>query len=291
MKILFQLVKRNILLFLRDKASVFFSFLSVIIIILMYALFLGKMQEGNLTDNFPGVEGIDWLVSSWIMAGLLTVSTITVPLGALGNLISDKDKGLINDFYSSPIDRSVLTLSYLVSAWVIGFFMVSLNLLVGQIYVVSTGGEFFSFFELMQVLGFMTISIMSFSCFFFFISMFMKTQNAFGLLSTMVGTFVGFLGGIYIPIGVLGQNVQNVMNVLPTAHAVTLMRKLYMGGAIEKVFSGAPAEAFNDYARVYGLSVTIGDTQLSTLTMLLSLIGFGVLFFILSAIKLRDSKL
>ena len=291
MHVLFQLVKRNVLLFLRDKASVFFSFLSVIIIILMYALFLGKMQIDNLTERFPDVEGIDWLVSSWIMAGLLTVSTITVPLGALGNLINDKDKGLINDFYSSPINRNVLTLSYLVSAWIIGFMMVLLNLVIGQIYVLSSGGEFFSFIEGVTVVGFTFLSIMCFSSFFFYISMFMKTQNAFGLLSTMVGTFVGFLGGIYIPIGVLGQNVQNIMNVLPTAHAVTLMRKLYMTGAIDKVFSFAPSAAYDDYARIYGLSVRIGSTELSALTMLISMICFGLVFYILSVVKLKNSKL
>ena len=99
MAVLLQLVRRNILNYLRDKASVFFSFLSVIIIILMYILFLGKMQIDNLEGAFEGVEGVGWLVSSWIMAGFLTVSIITVPLGALGNLNNYRDKHLIDDFY------------------------------------------------------------------------------------------------------------------------------------------------------------------------------------------------
>ena len=291
MKILYQLVKRNTLLYLRDKASVFFSFLSVIIIILMYILFLGKMQSDNLADAFVGVEGIDWLVSSWIMAGVLTVSTITVPLGALGNLINDRDKGLINDFYTSPINRNILALSYLISAWVIAVLMVSINFIVGQIYVLSSGGEWIPFLASMKVIGVMLISIMSFSSFFFYISIYMKTFNSFSLLSTLVGTFVGFLGGIYIPIGVLGKNVQNVMNVLPTSHAVTLMRNIYMNGAIEYVFDGAPPEAYQEYADIYGLVVRVGTYEFTQLTMLLSVIAFGVLFYILSILKLRKIKL
>ena len=35
---------------------------------------LGLIIEGD-----TNVAGIDWLVSSWIMAGILTVSTVTVP--------------------------------------------------------------------------------------------------------------------------------------------------------------------------------------------------------------------
>lgn len=119
---LMQLVKRNILLYLRDRASVFFSFLSVIIIIVMYVLFLGNVQLNNLSKSLGDVGGIDWLVSSWIMAGILTVSTVTVPLGVLGTLIDDRESGKISDFYVSPIKRNVLTLSYLMSSWIVAFF-------------------------------------------------------------------------------------------------------------------------------------------------------------------------
>ncbi|MFA6800831.1 MAG: ABC transporter permease [Acholeplasmataceae bacterium] len=291
MYILFNLVKRNVLIFLRDKAAVFFSFLSVIIIILLYILFLGKMQIDSLSDLLGNVEGSSWLVGSWIMAGILIVSSITVPLGSLGEIINDRDNGKINDFYTSPINRNILALSYLISSWIIAFMMVMINFIVGQLYILSTGGELFSFFQALKVIFLFTLSIMSFSSFFFFISLFMKSRNAFGLLGTLVGTFIGFLGGIYIPIGVLSKNVQNVMNVFPTAHVVTLMRRIYMDGAIAKVFSNAPIDAYNDYANAFGLNVYIGDYSFSSSDMLLSVISFGILFFILSALKLSKSKL
>ncbi len=97
MNVLYQLTLRNLRLYLRDKTAVFFSFLSVIIIILLYVLFLGAMQIDSLTHYFGDVEGIDWLVSSWIMAGLLTVSAVTIPLTILGRLIQDREDGMIND--------------------------------------------------------------------------------------------------------------------------------------------------------------------------------------------------
>ncbi|MBN2605134.1 MAG: ABC transporter permease [Bacilli bacterium] len=291
MSILFQLVIRNTRLYLRDKATVFFSFLSVIIIILMYVLFLGKMQQDNLADNFAGVDGIDWLVSSWIMAGIVTVSSVTVPLSAIGTLINDRSTGVLNDFYTSPVNRNLLALSYLISAWFIAFIMVGFNFIIGQIYVLSTGGELLGLLPTLKMLGAIIISIMSFSSMFFYIALFMKTANSFSTLATLVGTFIGFLGGIYIPIGVLGKNVQAVMNVLPSAHSVTLIRNIYMEGAIAKVFEHAPQEAYDSYAYIYGLEVNIGDYTMSSLALVLSLVVFGLIFYVLSVWKLSKSKL
>ena len=126
---------------------------------------------------------------------------------------------------------------------------------------------------------------------FYFISLFMRSQNAFGLLSTLVGTFIGFLGGIYIPIGVLGEGLQAVMNLLPTSSSVVLIRRIYMSGAIEKVFANAPQEAYDQYANLYGLSVHVGDKELGNPIMVLYLVAFAVLFYLLSVLKLSRSKL
>jgi multidrug/hemolysin transport system permease protein len=291
MAILYQLVLRNLRRYLRDKAAVFFSFLSVIIILAMYILFLGKMQQDNLGSAFGDIEGIDWLISAWIMAGILTVSTVTVPLGAIGNLIDDRADKLLDDFYTSPISRNTLALSYLISAWVIGFVMVLINFVIGQIYILSQGGELFSILDIITIFGLIIFSIMTFSSFFFYIAIFMKTRNAYGTLSTLVGTFIGFLGGIYIPIGVLGKNVQTVMNTLPTAHAVTIIRRVYMKGAIDLVFDGAPEGVYQNYADLYGLNVTIGTFQLENWHMVLSMAIFMTVFYTLSVIKLSKSKL
>ncbi len=291
MNVLYQLVLRNTRLYLRDKAAVFFSFLSVIIIIFMYVLFLGKMQENNLSEAYSNIEGIDWLVSSWIMAGILTVSTVTVPLSVLGTLIDDRYKGVLNDFYTSPIDRKILSLGYLISAWVVAFIMVGFNFIIGQVYVVIMGGEILGFLPAIKLMMVVVLSIMTFSSLFFYISLYMKTLNAFSTMATLVGTFIGFLGGIYIPIGVMGKNVQAVMNVLPSAHSVTLIRNIYMEGAIDKVFKGAPIEALNDYKFMFGLEVNIGDYLMSPFQLVMGMIVFGLFFYALSVIKLSKSKL
>ena len=291
MKILYMLIQRNVKLYLRDKAAVFFSFLSVIIILTLYILFLGKMQVDSLVNRIGHVDGIEWLVSTWIMAGILTVSTITVPLGAVGNLIDDRADEILNDFYVSPISKNILALSYLISAWVIGFIMVTINMIIGFIYVILQGGELLPLMTMFKLIGVIVLSIMSFSSFFFFISLFMRTRNAYGTLATLVGTFIGFLGGIYIPIGQLGENVQKVMNILPTAHVVTLVRSIYMEGAINNLFVGEAAAGYDAYASMFGLKISYGEFELTQFHMLMSIIMFMVVFYTLSVIVLKYRKL
>ena len=48
MNVFLQLCRRNLLLFFRDKSAVFFSLLSVFIIIGLYALFLGDVVVASV---------------------------------------------------------------------------------------------------------------------------------------------------------------------------------------------------------------------------------------------------
>jgi multidrug/hemolysin transport system permease protein len=107
------LLKRNLLIFFRDKSSVFFSLLSVFIIIGLYVLFLGDMIVQGMSD-MPGAR---FLMDSWIMSGLLAVTPITTSLGAMGTIIVDKKYGLYKDFAVSPLKRSTITGGYVVSAF------------------------------------------------------------------------------------------------------------------------------------------------------------------------------
>ena len=69
-------MKRNLLVFFKDKASVFFSLLSVFIIIGMYALFLGDVWTSSMKD----VTGARILMDCWIVAGLIAVITVVPAL-------------------------------------------------------------------------------------------------------------------------------------------------------------------------------------------------------------------
>ena len=58
MKEIYVLVKRNILIFIRDRASVFFSVLSMLIVLMLMVVFLGNMNADNIVEVLEQYGGI-----------------------------------------------------------------------------------------------------------------------------------------------------------------------------------------------------------------------------------------
>ncbi len=226
------MVKRNLRIFFRDKASVFFSLLGVIIIIGLYVLFLGELITGYV-NSVPGIEGsARFLMDSWIMGGVLAAASITTCMGAFGIMIDDKAKHIIKDFQIAPIKRSKLVVSYILSAIIIGIVMSLFTLILAEAYIVIYGGHLMSFTSFLKTIGLIILSVSASSAIVFFLTSFFKSQNAFGTASTILGTMIGFLTGIYIPIGQLPGAVQTVIKIFPVSHAAVLLRQVMMNEAV-----------------------------------------------------------
>ncbi len=127
--------KRNIKIFFRDKSSVFFSLLGALIIIGLYALFLGDL----VVKSIEGIDGATAIISSWIVAGILAVTSVTGTLGAFGTMINDKDKKIEKDFYVAPMNRRDIAGGYVLSAFFVGLILTIITMIVGEIYIISQG--------------------------------------------------------------------------------------------------------------------------------------------------------
>ncbi len=112
----------------------FFSLLSALILIALYALFLGNLQVDNLTERFPNADSSDihWFVNAWVFAGITMITTLTTSLAALAVFVDDRASGRFCDFLVSPIRRLELILGYLLSSLVISLTMTLVTLVVGR---------------------------------------------------------------------------------------------------------------------------------------------------------------
>ena len=93
-----KLIFRNVSLYFRDKASVFFSLMSVFIVILLYIFFLSNVQVQSISQQMGGVineNNIAYLINTWVLAGLLSIMAVTTTLGALGFMVSDRENKII----------------------------------------------------------------------------------------------------------------------------------------------------------------------------------------------------
>lgn len=53
--------------------------------------------------KFSNHEDIKWLVNCWIISGILSIVPVTSSLGALVNMVADKERKIMKDFKSAPI--------------------------------------------------------------------------------------------------------------------------------------------------------------------------------------------
>jgi len=285
---LFYLAIRNLKVFFKDKASVFFSLLGVIIIIGLYVLFLGDILSSSLANVSGNTR---FLMDSCIMAGLLGVTSITTTMGAFGIMVEDRQKKIMKDFYTSPVRRSVLTGAYVLSSFIIGMMMCLLTLVLAEIYILAYGGEILSAVQFLKVLGILFISVLSSSAMVFFIVSFFRSNNAFATASTIIGTLVGFLTGIYIPIGSLPSSVQMAIKIFPVSHAGALLRQVMMEKPTSDVFSQAPVDMISSFQQNMGVYFSFGEKQLDAVGSIIILVASTLLFFGLAVLNIsRKAK-
>ena len=280
------LVLRNLKVYLRDKTAVFFSFLSMLIIIALYALFLGKAQVSNIQQQVGDVEGIRFLVDSWIMAGLLAVNSVTIGLGALGIMVQDGEGKGLNDFLVAPIRRFHIVASYLIASWLIGIILNTLALVIGQVYIVAGGGEILPFVAVIQVIGLLSLCVISSSTVIFFVATYIKTMNSYGALTAILGTVIGFVTGVYVPLSVMPPAVQNVVSFVPASHGAAALRQVFMRRPAEIVFGESSPEIAAGFMDTMGAHLYIGNVPVGMGGMIGMLVFSGVLFLSLSVVRL-----
>jgi multidrug/hemolysin transport system permease protein len=281
------LIKRNLLIFFRDKGSVFFSLLAVFIIIGLYILFLGDMIVQSMGD-MPGAR---FLMDSWIMSGLLAVTPITTSLGAMGTIIVDGKYGQYRDFAVSPLQRSTITGGYAVSGFIISLILTLITFVLAEFYIVAYGGEFLSIQAALKVLGMILFTTAFASIMMFYIVSWFKSVSAYSAASTITGTLIGFLTGIYIPIGNLPGAVQTAIKLFPPSHTAVMFRKIMMEQAESITFAGAPPEILEGFRLQMGIAFKVGDTILSSHVNFLYVLLFMVLFFVLSLFKIAKKEI
>ncbi|AWE07140.1 multidrug ABC transporter permease [Lysinibacillus sp. 2017] len=280
---LWSLVSRNNKVFLRDKVLVFFSLLSVLILIGVYVIFLQKLQVSSIEQYVPISPAIEVMVSEWMVAGLLSIIAMTTTLATFGIYIKDIESKITADFLVTDASRFKIQLSYVISSFIIGFIMTFIGFICCEIFIVSIGGEFLSIIALMKVIGILILAVMMSSMINLFIVLFVNTETAFSTVNTIIGTVLGFLCGIYVPMSALPNYVQSIIHFFPVSHITVLLRNTFMTDSFDKVFGGN-VEFAEDYMLNFGVVYKINGSIISGTTSILFIVGTIILLGFLSAI-------
>lgn len=238
---LWMLTRRNLKIFLKDKANVFFSLLAPLIVLALYVLFLGRIQEDGLLAALEGMgvtggeEQIGAFCDSWMLAGSLSCACITVPLCACGIMIQDKARGISADLLISPVAKWVTPAAYFCSVVAAGLAIGAVVLAVCFIWLAAAGIWLLSALDVLGCIAALVLSVVASSTLLVFVVGFFRSQGAFTALNIILGTVVGFLIGAYMPISYFPDAVQKFTYFIPGSYTAGLFRNFMMGGALERI--------------------------------------------------------
>lgn len=282
------IVKRNMMLFFKDKSAVFFSFMAVFVVLGLYIAFLGDMMIQPLKLDFP--DTAREISDTWIIAGTMGIVSLTTSLSVLGIIIEDKSKHILNDFYTTPIPSIYITFAYILSTIAITMMVSIITLFLGEWYIVAYGGHFISFLSFVKVLGCSLLSITASSIMLYFFMSFFKSATSFSNVTTIIGTLSGFLMGIYVPVGALPSFLQTIISYFPPSHSAALFRNLMMEDVLRKTFSTLPDTALPAFQKQFGLTFSYGSYTSTLFFHILLLLTMGMVFLLLVMYRQKHQK-
>lgn len=283
---MFELISRNRKVYTRDRLAFFMSFLSVIILILVYQVFLGQIQidaiKEALGSDTASSDTIK-MVNYWLISGLTTIISMTSTLGAFGVMVSDKEKKLSEDFK--------VELSYAIFAILFGIILTMFSC----VFAIGIFNGFsslldYSAMDYLKIFGIVSLSTVLSATIVLPVLAFIRTSSAFTTLSTIVGTFIGFISGVYLSIGSVGETLQQVMSWFPMTQVNALLKQVLMKDSIAQVFDSAPSSVVNEYKESYGVVLqNVSGDHLSNQFMLiyisLIIVSLLTLYFFIKKVK------
>ena len=224
------LLKRNFILYFRNRSGVFFSLLGALISFLLYIIFLQK----NLTDAWSQLPDNTNLLNNWLMGGTLAVTGITTSFTALTQMVQDRENQVDQDLFLTDLGSWGLQVSYLISSIAISFVM--------QVFMFAVMGLYFKespvISHLPEIALIMLLSSLLSSLINILLIYRFQSVDSLGKLATIVGTASGFLVGTYVPIGVLPDFAQIIMKCTPATYIASLYRQILMKEQLEITFTG-----------------------------------------------------
>ncbi len=291
--------KRNLGLYFRDHSAVFFSLLSMMIIILLMVFFLGDVNNSELMDAIKFVPGrgtdtdarmVDQFSFLWVCAGILTINAATVTHAFYSNMIKDRTGNRLNSLLVMPVKRPVFVLGYISGAWLAGVFMSVITFAATEAIGVYKGMEILSFGTHVRLMLLIMLNTFVYSAIMFFMACVVKSQSAWSGIGIILGTLAGFLGGIYFPVGSMSDTMQKVVKCFPFIYGTSLFRKVMLMTLENNLFDGIPEIVREEVDKAMGMDLFVSGSQLSDAGKVGILIGVGVVFIIISTICLSISK-
>ena len=239
-----------------------------------------------LIESYPDLPGMDNLVDVWVMSGILGIVPVTTCAGALQTMVEDRTGGRDRDLLVTPMGARSIALGYVLSTFVVGLLMGAMTLVICLVYLVVTGCPL-SIEGVLVTVALLVPSALSASIVMYAIVSFIRSTGAFSGLFTVVSVMVGFLAGIYMPMGTMPMAMQVVGTLVPASHMAALFRDNLAQDALEQTFMGASSDVVSQFRYDMGFDLHLGDFAFDGSTTILYVMAVTIVFFVLATVRIR----
>lgn len=293
---IFALATRNIKIFFRDKSTVFFSFLAVLIVFFLYILFIARsitngLEEALINNNLPvDTKLIKLFSDSWMMAGIIGIGCVTIANGCFSHFVLETQKNQRIDLYVTPTKKVFVILSYFCSTVIITFAMNAIMFFIVYGYLLGTGMTALPFLNIIGILALILLSSLSATMIMLSISLFLKTESTHGAIVASLSVVTGFATGAYMPLTLFPKLLMEVCSFIPATGTVVLIRNAMMDTVFADMAQKYPQQIVDELYRAYVLELNIGNWTVPKYAMVLYIIVTSFIFLGIIALAMRKHK-
>ncbi len=288
------LIKRNIKLFFKDKGMFFTSLITPIILLVLYATFLGNIYKDSFIMSLP--QGfslpdslLNGMVGGQLVSSILAVSCVTVAFCSNFLMVQDKANGNIRDLKMSPIKMTTLSLSYYMASFLSTFIICLTAGAVCLIYL-RIVGWYLAFNDILFLLLDIFLLVLFGTALSSVVNFFLSTQGQISAVGAVVSATYGFVCGAYMPISQFSEGLQKVLLFLPGTYATSLLRNHTLRGAFEEIGTlHIPDEVIQNMKDSIDCNLYWG-TESVNLSMMYGIVGGAVLVLIAAYILMNILK-
>ena len=302
MKTIRILTRRNIKMFFKDKGMFFTSMITPLILLVLYATFLGNVYQSSFESVIPQMlsvsdEIMSGLVGGQLFSSLLAVSCVTVAFCSNMLMVQDKVSGARTDFTVAPVRSSALALSYYLASAICTLIICLITVAAGYLYLCSLGW-FLTLSDILLILADVFLLVMFGTALSSIINFFLHSQGQISAVGSIVSSCYGFICGAYMPIANFGEGLQKALSFLPGTYGTALLRNHATRGAFEALaeVEGMPTEIVDGLRDGIDCNIYFFDKAVEESAMLLylvitviTLIGAYILINYLTANKKRKA--
>ena len=277
------LIKRNFLLYFRNRSGVVLSLFGAIIPFVLYIVFL----KNNYKDHSSQ------LMDLWLIGGVLAVTGLTTTLAAFSRQVEDRERKVTDDLFITDLGPWGLQLSYLVSSVIIGFLMQVIMFAFMLSYFTLADNISFEWGILPYLVLLMLLNSLLATLINALIVQCFKSVDSLGKLATVVGATSGFLVGTYIPIGTLPNMAQNLMKLTPSNYMASLLRQVLMKESLADTFANS-SQSQAAFEKTMGIRIEWQELLTRTETFYIVgivLVAIALIWMVQNMIAIRRLKL